>query len=485
MRRFLWSAILLTLGLVLAILAFRSVPAQARNGGTAEKSASLLVGFASRDITPEVGQGKPPVYMAGFGHNRIADGVNDPLLARAVVISDGNAKVALVSIDLVGFFYENALNIRAALPGYTHVVVSSTHNHEGPDTLGLWGATPAQSGIDKAYLKGIETQAVAAVKEAESKLAPARAKFGSAHAPDLLADGREPYILHDELYALRFDPAQGTGKPLGILVNWHCHPETLADKNTKISADFVGFCVEALQKKYDCPVAYFTGTVGGLMTTLGLLVRDEQGTPLPDRSLAKTQEYGKQIARVAERAISNSTTADLTPIRIQKKEIYIPLANPLYKLARTIGVLERDAFRWEGNPVKAGEKLGPRAADGEVCIATEVSLLTLGDLQIACIPGEIYPEIVIGGVPDPADPGADFPNAPIEPAVLQSITAKHKMLFGLANDEIGYIIPKRQWDEKPPFCYNRKKKQYGEENSCGPETAPIICTTFKILTKMK
>ena len=36
------------------------------------------------------------------------------------------------------------------------------------------------------------------------------------------------------------------------------------------------------------------------------------------------------------------------------------------------------------------------------------------------------------------------------------------MLIGLANDEVGYIIPKRQWDEKPPFCYGRQKAQYGK-----------------------
>ncbi len=53
------------------------------------------------------------------------------------------------------------------------------------------------------------------------------------------------------------------------------------------------------------------------------------------------------------------------------------------------------------------------------------------------------------------------------------------MLIGLANDEIGYIIPKRQWDEKPPFCYGRKKAQYGEENSLGPDTAPLLCKAFK------
>jgi len=57
------------------------------------------------------------------------------------------------------------------------------------------------------------------------------------------------------------------------------------------------------------------------------------------------------------------------------------------------------------------------------------------------------------------------------------------MLFGLANDEIGYFVPKRQWDQKAPFCYGRKKDQYGEENSCGPDTTPIVCEMFRRLGK--
>ena len=56
-----------------------------------------------------------------------------------------------------------------------------------------------------------------------------------------------------------------------------------------------------------------------------------------------------------------------------------------------------------------------------------------------------------------------------------------RMLIGLANDEIGYIIPKRQWDEKPPFCYGRKQAQYGEVNSVGPDAAPVLCEAFKEL----
>jgi hypothetical protein len=90
--------------------------------------------------------------------------------------------------------------------------------------------------------------------------------------------------------------------------------------------------------------------------------------------------------------------------------------------------------------------------------------------------------LVLDKVHDPPDPGADFPEAAIEPAIYKQMGRWYRMLIGLANDEVGYIIPKRQWDEKPPFCYGRKKAQYGEVNSVGPEAAPILCRAFKELT---
>src|SRR5262249_1569412 len=46
-------------------------------------SAPLRAGFAEADIAPAVG-GDHTVYMAGFGQNRKATGVHDPLKARAV-----------------------------------------------------------------------------------------------------------------------------------------------------------------------------------------------------------------------------------------------------------------------------------------------------------------------------------------------------------------------------------------------------------------
>jgi hypothetical protein len=441
--------------------------------------ADLSVGFAEADVTPKLDK---PVFIAGFGHNRKATKVHDPITARAVVLSDGKLKVALVCVDVVGLFNAVAESVRKQVDGFAYVGVSSTHNHEGPDTLGLWGQSPFKSGVDKAYMKDLEAAIVRIIGEADKARKPATAKIGTVNAPELLEDNREPYVKHDELVAIRFDGPDG--KPVGVLVQWNCHPETMASKNTELTADYVGFTVAELKKSQGCPVAYFTGTVGGLMTTLKLPVKNAKGDDLQDGTWEKTEEYGKQLARTAEKALKDAKPVTLTPFDARRKVVHVPVANFLYKVGWQAGVLERTFYKWENDPYPA-KPIEATDVKTDGAIRTEVGYLKLGDLEVAVIPGEIYPELVLGKVQDPVDPGADFPDAPIEPSIYGQLTGKHRMLIGLGNDEIGYILPKRQWDEKAPFCYGRKKAQYGEENSVGPEAGPVLCKAFADLVKGK
>jgi hypothetical protein len=445
---------------------------------SARAEPALEAGFGEADITPKVDPKGKPVYLAGFGHNRKATGVHDPLKARAIVLRHDKSKIALVSVDLVGFFHANVERVRKELPGFSYVLVSSTHNHEGPDSLGLWGAGFADSGIDPDYLALVEKQIVKAVKDADKACQAVIARIGAVKAPELLRDSRLPEVKHDELVALRFQDNKGK-KDVGLVVQWNCHPETLSSKNTLVSADFVGATVKHLAGRYRCPVVYLTGTVGGLMTTLGLSVKDDKGTELKDGTWEKTERYGVLLGKAAEKALEASKPVKLAPFTVRSKLIDLPLANKSYLIVHKLGVLQRQAYRWKpggkGEPV---EKIEPKKTHA---IRTEIAYLRLGDLDIACIPGEIYPELVLDKVQNPADPAADFPDAPIEPAIYKQMPGPYRMLIGLANDEIGYIIPKRQWDEKPPFCYGLKKSQYGETNSLGPETAPLLCEAFKQL----
>jgi hypothetical protein len=94
------------------------------------------------------------------------------------------------------------------------------------------------------------------------------------------------------------------------------------------------------------------------------------------------------------------------------------------------------------------------------------------------IPGELYPEILNGGVESPE--GQDFKISPVEvPSIREMMPGKYKFMFGLANDEIGYIVPKSQWDVKAPYTYGKDGAPYGEVNSLGPETAPLIHKNIK------
>ena len=130
------------------------------------------------------------------------------------------------------------------------------------------------------------------------------------------------------------------------------------------------------------------------------------------------------------------------------------MKNRNFRLAAALGVLDRGFSGW-------------------IRLRTEVSAWTLGPASFVSIPGEIYPEIVNGGIEAPE--GRDFDVQPVEvPPIREMMPGEFKFIFGLANDEIGYIIPRSEWDEKPPYLYLAPESPYGEVNSLGPDAAPII-----------
>ena len=107
-----------------------------------------------------------------------------------------------------------------------------------------------------------------------------------------------------------------------------------------------------------------------------------------------------------------------------------------------------------------------------------MAVLTFGAASVTCVPGELYPEIANGGIERP--PGADFDLAPVEvPSLRELMPGRMKFLVGLANDEVGYIIPKSEWDDAAPWLYGAPQRHYGEINSLGPETAPLIHRALK------
>jgi hypothetical protein len=440
----------------------------------------LRVGFGRINITPPLTNASRPIWLAGFSQNRAATGVHDPLYAVATVLDDGQTRIGLVVLDAIGFFYDDVIAVRRACEAelkLNYTVVCSTHNHSTPDLMGLWGPSPLQSGVDRRYRQQVIDGAAQALRDAAQSLQETKVSYHEIKTPPdgLVADTRKPQVFDSDLRVVLFRNQAGT-EVLGTVVGWGNHPETPWSKNQEITADFPGALRDALENgiirsnRVVLPGlggthVFVNGAVGGLMTTHpSTVVTDPfSGEEFKKPSHEKTRALGNQLARRVLDRISNLELpgSTLAPIGIHARTVEFPVKNKGFLLATFFGLLDRGHSSW-------------------MRMKSEVALITLGEASIACIPGEIYPEIVNGGIEQA--PGGDFEVAPVEvPAIRELMPGKLKFVFGLANDEIGYIIPRSEWDEKPPYLYGAKGSPYGEVNSVGPDTAPLIHQTLRSL----
>jgi hypothetical protein len=440
---------------------------------SAGAAGSLKVGFGRRDLNPDLKNPAEPVWMAGFSQGRSATNIHDNLEAVGVVIDNGQHRIALVSIDAIGFFHDDVVAVRKRLSAELKVdytVVCSTHNHSTPDLLGLWGPDPFHSGVNPRYREQVIAACVGVVEDAVKALQPARmaAHELTVSPAGLVADTRKPEVYDPDVRVLHFVEA-AQGKTLGTLVGWANHPETPWSNNRDITADFPGIIRESLEKgiRYGGTLhkpglggthVYVNGAVGGLMTTHPSVTVNDPflKTDFKEPSHDKTRAVGNQIAsRILDRiASAKDAGVAALPIGIEVRTLDLPLRNAGFMAASLLGLLERGHSRW-------------------LHFRTEVGILRLGEVSMACIPGEVYPEIVNGGIV--RAPGGDYDIEPLEvPPLRELMPGRVKFVLGLANDEIGYIIPKSEWDTEPPHLFGAPGAPYGEVNSVGPDTAWIL-----------
>ncbi len=425
-----------------------------------------------------------PVWIAGFSNSKPANGIHDDTWARTMIIDDGTTRLAMVMIDAIGFMHDDIVDVREMIPeeaGITYAIVASTHTHESADLLGMWGETPFKSGINKDYMKFVKNQIVKSIVEAAENLRPASLEISQdlTGAIPLVKDTRKPEVFDSGLRMIKAIDKEN-GNTLGSVVAWGNHPETLWSKNLLISSDFPHFVREGVEKGVfngDSLVTpgiggvcvYMNGAIGGLMCTHpSLAVKDPfTGENIKEPSFEKAAAEGKHLSMLALDAMNQpDTVIDSANISLMVRTILLPINNNLFKLATALGVLDR-------------------GTTGLMKMRSEVSVFKIGPLSFVTIPGEIYPEIVNGGVEVPE--GNDFGiDAQEVPPIRDMMEGEFKFILGLANDEIGYIIPKSQWDVKAPFAYGRDNSPYGEENSLGKETAPLLHKNIQeMLTELK
>jgi len=488
---------------------------------------ALRAGAAKTSITPDVHAGK--VYMAGFGSNRVATGIHDNLYARCLAIGVGHKTLVVCAADLIGLFHQDVLKVRskveARLPEVTQVIVASTHDHEGPDTMGLWGSGPLKSGVNLEYLNSVDDRIADTAVHAVRNMQEARMSLARSHSPllNLLQnDGRPPYVKDPYLFAMRL-ASMATGKTIATLINWSDHPETLGSGNTLITADYPHWLCQYVEEHEGGTAVFVNGSIGGLLSTLGnqvSLLDPETGQAAKDGTWEKAKLAGNTVGEMTVRTLRlEGRRVSVDSMAIRKAVIDIPLSNRLFRLDEGMGVLgssrplythgKLDPTTAE-KPVSFLAQLVGSYADGNPAAAawvekqlgglktvkystgrdmrSEVDYVQFLDknrvvAEIATVPGEIYPELVNGGIT--RYPGADFPDAPFEPVLRPHLKSRYQFVLGLANDEIGYIIPKAEWDNTPPWLLGRPHRWYGEINSVGPDAAEVVANALVKLIEQK
>jgi hypothetical protein len=469
----------------------------------ATPAGALQAGVAKRDITPIMdlydpwsdvnqnhkydegvdtyedrnGNGKfDGVWIAGFGTNRPAQGVHDPQWVRALALRNNGVTVVMVTLDAIGIYHNEFVSIRQAVDpalNIDHIMFSSTHCHEVADTMKIWsfckrikGLDIPIFGFDENHMAMIRNMTREAIEEAVASLEPVDMYCAAVkiEPQGFVDDSRKPHVMDDNMYLWRFTKP-GADDTIATFVNWGNHPESLGGSNPILTSDFCHFLREGVEKGVSDPngaagmggmCLYFQGMIGGLMTQLHTTVPHRDGQQqFEDDTFEKAEALGQNLAIVACRALrSDLVWKNENPrLAVAAKTFMAPMAGQ-YKYAIMLGLVHEGYYR--GGKAK-----------------TEVNVIRVGDALVLTVPGEIYPEIVQGGID--CLPGRDFEIPIVETPPLRTEMEKNArmaLVIGLANDEIGYIIPKTQWDAREPWVYG--KEQYGEENSGGPEVAPAL-----------
>jgi len=434
------------------------------------RSDFFTVGTAKEDLTPpDLHSHK--YYMAGYGFFKPVQGFLNPVYATALWLDDnsGHGGVLLVSVDCVGFMHSDVEKVRARLASFCRttgcraVHIMSTHCHASIDTMGFWGPLP-RTGRDKAFFKLLFDKIERAAERAYATRKEGDLYAGSIKAEGIQQDKRLPVVFEDTLTRLRFVPRDG-GKEIYV-VNFANHPEVLGSHNVQLSADWVHWMRDKLEDAGK-DVVFFNGAVGGMITPTVVEGHGE--------SIKSTRVCGE---KTADAALSVENDRLLTPrVGLIQKQFYIDIDNILFGLCGVLGVMPRPKF-----PNGKG--------DLHVTMKTEMNYMEIGcgteggSVNILMVPGELFPELAYGGYLEADVAAAGGPELNPKP-YREMANDPNLVIFGLANDEIGYIIPPNDFllSDNLPYLDRaidqNGRRHYEETNSTGPRAAMFFARAFE------
>lgn len=390
--------------------------------------AELRVGVGKTIITPD-----PLLPVSGgVGPSQPTTGKRGELSARAMVLQQGETKVAIVQLDLLGFPSVLTARVHKQVPRIPaqNILIGSTHTHSAPDCYGFPGLG-GKSSANLEYMDFVCNQAAAAVNAAIDNLQTAHLKIATGDAK-----GKIAYNFYaPELYDPRMSVIQAVtpaGETISTLVNYAVHPEVLGNQVGVVSPDLVGPLCDKLEADLGGMAMFMNGAQGGMITADNRLL-DEPSDPLKARwNDARTWEeclrIGRLMASEAERIVKDAKPQTDPALACYAQEVKFPVASDLMWI-----IILESPLKYPHNRDKS--------------ITTRLNLVNIGDAQILTIPGEALPNIGY--------------------YLKRNMKGEHNLLFGLTNDAFGYILTKVDFDSFDRY-------EYISRTSLGEMTGEIL-----------
>ncbi|MBC8114419.1 MAG: neutral/alkaline non-lysosomal ceramidase N-terminal domain-containing protein [Candidatus Saccharimonas sp.] len=388
--------------------------------------------MAEVDITPPVG-----FPIAGYYHERLADGTIDPLKAKAIVFRDAHAEAAIVVCDLIGIATDLSQAVRQRASEKTgipasHIVISATHSHTAPDymkELYLKLGSEGQEPLRAAYIDKLINGPVEAIAKAHAAAKFASLECGSAmqaspvsfNRRSVMRDGSvRTWMSHDNPEVVRaagpIDPEiallsvrDEAGKSLGIFSNFALHLDTVG--GLKWSADYPFFIEQTLRKAAGSEVVSIFGT--------GCCGDINHVNPR-SKERNKADFIGNSIGESIQKQLTQLKRLERTDLVVKSRAIRLPLQDATKdEVAHSIKILDAanrkekveflehvtaykklilDQLRHRESHANTAEHITwglsrSLAGIGET-LPVDVTVMTLGsDIAIVCLPGEVFVEL--------------------------------------------------------------------------------------------
>ena len=379
-------------------------------------------GAAVRVITPD-----PLLPVSGgIGTPKKATQKNGELYARAMVLEKGNTRIAIVSVDNLGWPAALGDKSRKLIKGIPpeNILIGATHTHSGPDAYGFPNEK-GESFADLAYLDRCVKLIAEAVNEAVANLEEASLKIAVADAKGKIAYNYYAEQLYDPrcgvIQAIA-NSGSRKGKAIATLVNYAIHPEIIGSGRGIVSPDLCGPLYDRIEAQAGGVAIFMNGAQGGMVTADN---RREDGKEANDWEECK--RIGGLLADEALRIVNAAPVQDNPDLYCKARKIEFPVDSEMMRY-----ILQKSPIK---NEMSAENK-----------VTTQLNLLNVGTAQILTVPGEALPNIGY--------------------YVKRHMHTKLPFLFGLTNDAFGYMLTKVDFN-------SFKRYEYISRTSLGEMTGEI------------